>query len=104
MKVRLGFVSNSSASSFCIYGIELDYNAIKKAVKKLYKEDLLNLSVDGGEFSVERNSHLSLVNDAIGHVWRGRINSLMDRIFIIETKALVTDSMVDFQFALYQYT
>lgn len=68
---------------------------IQKANEQ-HKEDLLNLSGDGGEFSVGRNSHLSLVNDAIGHVWRGRINSLMDRIFIIETKALVTDSMVDF--------
>jgi hypothetical protein len=32
--------------NFCIYGIELDYNAIKKAVKKLYKEDLLEDEVN----------------------------------------------------------
>lgn len=31
MKVRTGFVSNSSTSSFCIYGTSYDYQAIRKA-------------------------------------------------------------------------
>lgn len=32
MKTRIGFVSNSSSTSFCIYGVCVDY---KKAIEKL---------------------------------------------------------------------
>jgi len=49
MKIRTGFVSNSSASSFCIYGIaisqsclersELFQAELKKAVEKCYADD-----------------------------------------------------------------
>jgi hypothetical protein len=34
MKIRQGFVSNSSSSSFCIYGTELDIEDIKKYAPK----------------------------------------------------------------------
>ena len=30
MKVRLGFVSNSSTSSFCIYGVNMDLSDVPK--------------------------------------------------------------------------
>jgi hypothetical protein len=35
MKIRNGFVSNSSSSSFCIYGSEVDIDDIKIAAKTL---------------------------------------------------------------------
>lgn len=34
MKIRSGFVSNSSSSSFCIYGAEIDFD-IEEAAEKL---------------------------------------------------------------------
>jgi len=33
MKIRLGFVSNSSASSFCIYGVLLDSDEVRKLLE-----------------------------------------------------------------------
>ena len=37
MKLRMGFVSNSSTTSFCIFGMELDYEEAEKIIldKKL---------------------------------------------------------------------
>lgn len=46
MKVRKGFVSNSSTSSFCIYGIQADSEMLAKAVKILDPES--ELVEDGG--------------------------------------------------------
>ena len=43
MKTRLGFVSNSSSSSFCLYGIHLSYNT------KLTEEDYSFLQKHGLE-------------------------------------------------------
>jgi len=41
MKVRLGFVSNSSTSSFCIYGALLDSSDLIKRLKTEYKATLV---------------------------------------------------------------
>ncbi len=38
MKVRSGFVSNSSSSSFCIYGAEIDSCDFEEKIKKLNPE------------------------------------------------------------------
>ena len=34
MKVRAGFVSNSSSSSFCIYGTSMELNEIREKIKE----------------------------------------------------------------------
>ena len=34
MKVRAGFVSNSSSSSFCIYGVEMDFDEMIEKIKE----------------------------------------------------------------------
>ena len=38
MKIRNGFVSNSSSSSFCIYGGEVDFEVIAKVFEKHGRE------------------------------------------------------------------
>ena len=42
MKVRLGFVSNSSTSSFCIYGVSLDETEDAKFLAKFFVTDPLD--------------------------------------------------------------
>jgi hypothetical protein len=39
MKIRMGFVSNSSSSSFCIYGIFIEKDVFLKIIKKESDDD-----------------------------------------------------------------
>lgn len=41
MKIRSGYVSNSSSSSFCIYGATFDYAELMEKVEKFFTEDEL---------------------------------------------------------------
>jgi hypothetical protein len=43
MKIRLGFVSNSSSSSFCILGVECNENVLEKLKKFLPKNDYFKI-------------------------------------------------------------
>lgn len=40
MKIRAGFVSNSSSSSFCIYGVQVDRDDIKNIAHLITKEQI----------------------------------------------------------------
>lgn len=39
MKIRTGFVSNSSSSSFCIYGISIDLNELEETLFEQFPSD-----------------------------------------------------------------
>jgi len=47
MKIRSGFVSNSSSSSFCIFGVSLDTSEFKKT--KAYQQTLKELADKEGK-------------------------------------------------------
>jgi len=47
MKIRNGFVSNSSSSSFCIYGVCIDY------------DDLKNVTDDTKKFLLDKHNEIS---------------------------------------------
>lgn len=53
MKIRSGFVSNSSSSSFLIYGIQIDEDAAQDAVKKAIKNGHIFKDYDGNEMTFE---------------------------------------------------
>lgn len=50
MKIRLGFVSNSSSSSFCVFGITLT-EEIRIIAKKYYEEHIGETSIAENYFS-----------------------------------------------------
>ena len=49
MKVRNGFVSNSSSSSFAIIGVELDSDEIKRIGMLLIKNKLIDYTIEDEE-------------------------------------------------------
>ena len=56
MKIRAGFVSNSSSSSFCIYGAWIDADSVKKL---LSEEDLkyIEEECEGGAWGISEVGH-----------------------------------------------
>ena len=78
MKVRNGFVSNSSSSSFCIYGTDLDMSDLIEKVKlsNLITEDVMAEMEENedywevSEFIEEKTNLEVYMND--DYVWIGR--------------------------------
>ncbi len=57
MKIRNGFVSNSSSSSFCLFGIYVDHTTILEKLKEFAGTDDLGDETDvytAGEFLAEK--------------------------------------------------
>ena len=88
MKYRTGFVSNSSSSSFCIYGIEIPYEDVEDLITnienkteneiislvKLKLEDFINEDDEAYEIleKVEKRFGLSYYIDEDGQTFIGR--------------------------------
>jgi len=78
MKIRNGFVSNSSSSSFCIYGTCMESDDVIEKMKtlgKLTEEDLESLEDEGSwyieELLYKKVKGLS-VHQSEGTIWIGR--------------------------------
>jgi len=94
MKLRNGFVSNSSSSSFMIYGITLDYDEIVKLLNLAIKEndDLCGII----EYEVsEKISGLNILNNYesermyIGRSWNTIADDETGKQFKDKTEAII---------------
>jgi hypothetical protein len=86
MKSRLGFVSNSSSSSFCVYGTYISYN-IWEELSEEHSKILEDLGIDEhgdpydqGETMIGR-SWDSIKDDETGLAFKESVQKAMTEIF-----------------------
>lgn len=78
MKIRNGFVSNSSSSSFCIYGACMESDEIVEKMKnagKLTEKELESLEDEGSWYIEEilyKKAKNLLIYQSEGTIWIGR--------------------------------
>ena len=67
MKIRLGFVSNSSSSSFSIYGVCCSFDELRELAKTStrYKEAALELSEEENDEDWEHDIVIDIVEDMV---------------------------------------
>ena len=66
MKIRLGFVSNSSTSSFCIYGVRTGSEEIKNIIKDFNCVKNIDLNLDEWEWKIDWEEIKSQIIEALG--------------------------------------
>jgi len=82
MKIRNGFVSNSSSSSFCIYGAAIEKDKIDEAAA-----EKLGLNVHYGDPNCDEDyvyvgrSWRSIKDDETGRVFKENIEKLIEQLY-----------------------
>jgi len=76
MKIRNGFVSNSSSSSFCIYGTYIEFDDLMEKIKEmnfLSEEEIETVEEDNWELESILSDKTDLsVYSGDGDVWIGK--------------------------------
>jgi hypothetical protein len=82
MKIRNGFVSNSSSSSFCIYGTFMRVEKFKERLnesglsEKLSEDDITEMEEYGDRYFLNKiiseNSNLEFYQDEESDIWIGK--------------------------------
>lgn len=87
MKVRFGFVSNSSSSSFCVYGTYIDEDAFYKKYEEF--KDIINenhIETHGTPYDYNNDtmvgrSYSTLGDDETGGEFKRKTEEVMKKIF-----------------------
>lgn len=83
MKIRSGFVSNSSSSSFCIYGTQVKYDDFINGVKNAFKNNQEIISVIE-QIEEEYNSRSESIESILSLLNRHNLNNVCDYYYIPE--------------------